>query len=107
PLSEYQGNLRIATTDSAPGDAGGAGRDIAPAATSRAVYVLAPRGDTLARIGAVTGLGEGEKIYSVRFAGPVGYVVTFRQMDPLFVIDLRDPSRPKAVGKLDLTGYSS
>ncbi|MBW8805123.1 MAG: beta-propeller domain-containing protein [Catenulisporales bacterium] len=106
-LSEYQGNLRIATTDSAAGDAGGAGRDIATAATSSAVYVLAPRGDTLARIGAVTGLGEGEKIYSVRFAGPVGYVVTFRQMDPLFVIDLRDPSRPKAVGKLDLTGYSS
>ncbi|MFL6111688.1 MAG: beta-propeller domain-containing protein [Catenulispora sp.] len=103
-LSEYQGNLRIATTVSADGNTG---RDIATATTSSAVYVLAPRGGTLARIGAVTGLGAGEKIYSVRFAGPVGYVVTYRQMDPLFVIDLRDPSRPKAVGQLDLTGYSS
>ncbi|NUP47129.1 MAG: benzoate transporter [Catenulispora sp.] len=99
-LSEYQGNLRIATTT-------GAYQDHADATSSSAVYVLAPRGDTLARIGAVTGLGQGEKIYSVRFAGPVGYVVTFRQMDPLFVIDLRDPAHPKTAGQVELTGYSS
>ncbi|GAA1973326.1 beta-propeller domain-containing protein [Catenulispora subtropica] len=99
-LSEYQGNLRIATTD-------GAYQDHADATSSSAVYVLAPHGDTLARIGAVTGLGQGEKIYSVRFAGPVGYVVTFRQMDPLFVVDLRDPAHPKAAGQVELTGYSS
>lgn len=99
-LSEYQGNLRIATTN-------GVYQDHADPSSSSAVYVLAPHGDTLARIGAVTGLGQGEKIYSVRFAGPVGYVVTFRQMDPLFVIDLRDPAHPKTAGQVELTGYSS
>ena len=99
-LSEYQGNLRIATTD-------GAYKDHADAGSSSAVYVLAPHGNTFVRIGAVTGLGQGEKIYSFRFAGPVGYVVTFRQMDPLFVIDLRDPAHPRTAGQLELTGYSS
>jgi hypothetical protein len=99
-LSEYQGNLRIATTS-------GDYQDHAGSTSSSAVYVLAPHGDTLARVGAVTGLGRGEKIYSVRFAGPVGYVVTFRQMDPLFVIDLRDPAHPKTAGQVELTGYSS
>ena len=99
-LSEYQGNLRIATTNSDY-------QDHADSTSSSAVYVLAPHGDTLARVGAVTGLGRGEKIYSVRFAGPVGYVVTFRQMDPLFVIDLRDPAHPKTAGQVELTGYSS
>ncbi|GAA2055644.1 hypothetical protein GCM10009839_75470 [Catenulispora yoronensis] len=99
-LSEYQGNLRIATTS-------GSYQDHADLSSSSAVYVLAPRGDALARIGAVTGLGQGEKIYSVRFAGPIGYVVTFRQMDPLYVVDLRDPAHPKTAGQLELTGYSS
>jgi hypothetical protein len=99
-LSEYQGNLRIATTDGSYQDHAGTG-------SSSAVYVLAPHGDTLARIGAVTGLGQGEKIYSVRFAGPAGYVVTYRQMDPLFVVDLRDPAHPRTAGQLELTGYSS
>jgi len=52
-------------------------------------------------------LGEMERIYAVRFIGPVGYVVTFRQTDPLYTLDLSDPSHPRVVGALGLTGYSA
>jgi hypothetical protein len=52
-------------------------------------------------------LGRGERIYSVRFIGPVGYVVTFRQTDPLYTLDLSDPSKPRVVGELKITGFSS
>ena len=48
-----------------------------------------------------------EKIYSVRFIGKVGYIVTFKQIDPLFVIDLSDPTNPTIKGELKIPGYSS
>ena len=73
--------------------------------SSSAVYVL--DADTLAKVGKVGGLGEGERIYSVRFIGPVGYVVTFRQVDPLYTLDLRDPAAPEVTGELKITGYSA
>jgi hypothetical protein len=57
--------------------------------------------------GHVTGLGLTERIYSVRFMGPVGYVVTFRQTDPLYTVDLSDPARPRVRGSVALTGYSA
>jgi hypothetical protein len=57
--------------------------------------------------GHVTGLGLTERIYSVRFIGPVGYVVTYRQTDPLYTVDLSDPAQPRVRGSLALTGYSS
>lgn len=93
-LSDYDGYLRVATTSS--GEA---------ARSQSAVYEL--RADTLSRVGSVGGLGEGQRIYAVRFIGAVGYVVTFRQVDPLYTLDLRDPARPRVVGQLELTGYSS
>jgi hypothetical protein len=55
----------------------------------------------------VDGLGDTEQIYSVRFMGEVGYVVTFRQTDPLYVIDLSDPAAPEMVGELKIPGYSA
>jgi len=58
-------------------------------------------------LGSVTGLAEGERIYSVRFVGDVGYVVTFRQMDPLFVIDLSNPANPVVKGELKIPGFSN
>ena len=58
-------------------------------------------------VGQVSGLGQGEQIYSVRFVGNTGYVVTYRQVDPLYTIDLSDPTAPKVAGQLDLEGYSS
>ncbi|GII88582.1 hypothetical protein Ssi03_65720 [Sphaerisporangium siamense] len=98
-LSDFDGHLRVATTIDAP--MGGANAS----AASSGVYVL--KADTLAQVGQVTGLGKGERIYSVRFIGPVGYVVTFKQVDPLYTLDLRDPARPAVRGELKITGYSA
>lgn len=98
-LSEFDGHLRIATTEGTPW---GGGTD-----SESGVRVLRLDGDQLVEVGAVTGLGKTETIQSVRFMGPVGYVVTFRQTDPLYVIDLSDPTRPAAVGELKIPGFSS
>ena len=77
-----------------------------PAApVERRVRARAPA--PLNQVGEVGGLGEGERIYSVRFVGPVGYVVTFRQVDPLYTLDLRDPAAPRTTGELKITGYSA
>jgi len=56
--------------------------------------------------GSVEGLAPGETIYSARFMGERGYLVTFKQVDPLFVIDLKDPYNPEELGYLKVTGYS-
>lgn len=98
-LSEYEGALRVATTTGTPW---GSGRD-----SESGVHVLRRDGAELREIGAVTGLGKTETIQSVRFMGPTGYVVTFRQTDPLYVIDLSDPAAPVAVGELKIPGFSS
>ncbi|GAA4179278.1 hypothetical protein GCM10022252_00560 [Streptosporangium oxazolinicum] len=103
-LSEYEGHLRVATTSTATQNASAA-PPTAPPDTSSAVYVL--DADTLVKTGEVGELGQGERIYSVRFIGPVGYVVTFRQVDPLYTLDLRDPAAPRRTGELKITGYSA
>jgi len=72
---------------------------------SSAVTVLDD--DTLKVTGTVTGLGNGERLYAMRFLGALGYVVTFNQIDPLYVLDLSDPDNPHAVGSLQLNGFSS
>ncbi len=90
-LSEWQGNLRVATTS---GD-------------SSTVYVLSRSGSQLREVGSVGGLGEGQRIYAVRFDAGAGYVVTFRQTDPLYTLDLRDPAHPKVTGSLEIHGYSA
>lgn len=61
---------------------------------------------TLEEIGVVEDLGVGESVQSVRFLGDMAYVVTFRQTDPLYAIDLSDPTDPKALGELKITGFS-
>ena len=97
-LSEWQGDLRLATTDQQSWDS----------ATSESfVSVLRQSGDELQQIGQVGGLGKGEAIQGVRFIAGVGYVVTFRQTDPLYTIDLHDPAMPLAVGELKIPGYSA
>jgi hypothetical protein len=75
--------------------------------SSSAVTVLELRDGTLRQVGRVDGLGRGETIRAVRFAGPVGYVVTFRQTDPLFTLDLADPAHPELAGELKMPGYSA
>jgi uncharacterized secreted protein with C-terminal beta-propeller domain len=74
-----------------------------PSQQSNDLYVL--NADLNVR-GGIIGLAPGERIYSVRFDGPVGYVVTFRETDPLFSIDLSDPARPRVMDALKIPGFS-
>jgi len=103
-LSEHKGFLRVATTigPSLAGD----GRPGLRVSDNR-VTVLKPVNGALLQVGLVAGLGRDERIYGVRFLGDVGYVVTFKVVDPLYVIDLADPRHPKVRGELKVTGYSS
>lgn len=57
-------------------------------------------------VGKIEDLAKGEKIYSARFMGNVGYFVTYRQVDPLFSVDLSDPSNPVILGELKISGFS-
>ena len=61
----------------------------------------------LTEVGVVGDLGRGEEIRSVRFVGDQAYVVTFRQIDPLFIIDLTDPRNPEVKGELEIPGFST
>ena len=97
-MSEYEGALRVATT-SYDYDFGG-GQD-------NGVHILKVSDSTLKEIGSVNGMGRGETIQGVRFDGPRGYVVTFRQVDPLYVLDLSVPTAPELVGELKVPGYST
>ncbi|MFA6511807.1 MAG: beta-propeller domain-containing protein [Patescibacteria group bacterium] len=93
-VDEYNGNLRVATTSDA--NLGGA--------SVNDVYIL---DKDLKTIGSVLDLGVGERIYSARFIGDKGYVVTFRQIDPFYVLDLSIPTDPKKTGELKIPGFSS
>jgi len=113
-MSEFDGHLRVATTLGSgfggPTVESGGGPDGGPGAGGpgeSTVYVLSQRGNDLAVVGSVGGLGKGERIYAVRFSGPNGYVVTFRQTDPLYTLDLRNPAAPVVSGELKITGYSA
>jgi uncharacterized secreted protein with C-terminal beta-propeller domain len=101
-MSEYEGVLRVASTIGDPWGWGGGSRP-----SESAVTTLALEDDALVTLGQVTGLGLTERIYSVRFIGDIGYVVTFRETDPLYTLDLSDPSDPTVVGELKILGYSA
>lgn len=68
------------------------------------VYIL---DQSLKQVGSITGLAQGERIYSARFIGNRAYIVTFKQTDPLFVIDLENPNQPRVLGQLKLPGFSN
>ncbi len=71
------------------------------------LFVLEQQGDLLVTVGDVGELAPDERIYSARFVGEKGYLVTFRQVDPLFAIDLSQPSQPKVLGELEIPGFSN
>jgi len=100
-LSAWNGALRVATTIYGNFTTG------YEQGSQSAVYVLEQSGDHLVVVGKAGGIGAGEQIYAVRFVGPVGYVVTFRQTDPLYTVDLSDPAQPRVAGQLPLSGYSA
>jgi uncharacterized secreted protein with C-terminal beta-propeller domain len=89
-MDEYDGYFRVATTTW-------------DGTSQNNVYVL---NMSLNITGQLTDLAPGESIYSARFMGKRGYLVTFKQIDPLFVIDLENPYDPKILGYLKVTGYS-
>lgn len=60
----------------------------------------------LKKVGKVSDLGRGQQVYSVRFDGETGYVVTYKQVDPLYAIDLSDPSKPRVLSALKIPGFS-
>ena len=94
-LSEHGGHLRIATTEFRP-----------DGSSESAVRVLALGDGVLRETGSVGGLGKGERIFAVRYDGATAYVVTFRQTDPLYTLDLSDPARPRMLGELKIPGFS-
>ena len=97
-MSEFEGRLRVASTTNVSDFGGG---------LDNGVHVFEVNGDRLEEVGAITGLGRGELIQAVRFDGSRAYVVTFRQIDPFFVLDLSEPTRPMLTGELKIPGYST
>jgi hypothetical protein len=91
-FSEYDGNLRVASTK-------GNGSE-------SVVSVLGEEGNRLRLLGSVGGLGENEDIKAVRWFGDIAVVVTFRTIDPLYTLDLSDPTDPQVVGELKIPGFS-
>lgn len=91
-MDEYKSFFRIATT--AYNSSG---------LTTNNIYVL---NENLQINGKIEEIAPGERIYSARFMGDRAYMVTFRQVDPFFVIDLANPAQPKILGKLKIPGYS-
>lgn len=88
-LDEYNGNLRVALKDSREG--------------SRIVIF----NEKMKQIGETPYLAKGEQMYSTRFMGDKAYLVTYKTIDPLFVIDLSNPTEPKVLGELKIPGYST
>jgi uncharacterized secreted protein with C-terminal beta-propeller domain len=95
-LDEYEGNLRVATTVG--------GRMFGSSQSANDVYVL---DENLNVSGSVLDLGKEERIYAVRFMGDRGFIVTFRETDPMYALDLSDSKSPKVTGELKIPGYSS
>lgn len=95
-MDEYNGVFRIATTkgDMWRTDEG---------TSKNNIYTL---DESMKPLGALEGLAPGERIYAVRFMGNRAYMVTFKNTDPLFALDLTDPSAPKLLGELKIPGYS-
>jgi len=91
-MDEYQGKLRLVSTLSRNNGK-----------TTNSLYVL---DEKLKVCGKIEDLAPDEQIYSARFMGAVAYFVTFRNMDPLFSVDLSDPTNPKVLGELKITGFS-
>lgn len=89
-MDEWEGNFRIATHSWDK--------------NNNSLYIL---DEDLEQVGMIENLAKGERIYSVRFMQDKAYIVTFRQIDPLFVIDTSNPEKPKLLGELKIPGFSN
>lgn len=102
-MSRHNGVLRVATTEGARWWAQDGSRPV----SQSFVTTFAEQDGELVELGSVGGLGKDERIYAVRYIGDVGFVVTFRETDPLYTIDLSNPEQPKVMGELKILGYSA
>jgi len=100
-MDEHNDHLRVATTlIKLPDD------DIEDSwATSTNRITVFNEGMT--EVGRTRDVADGERIYSARFSQDRGYIVTFREVDPLFTVDLKDPTNPKIIGELKVPGFST
>ncbi len=101
-MSDYQGHLRVATTVDRTFDLFGVAAE-----SGNNVYVLNTSGTSLVVVGSIENIAPGETIQSARFVGRRGYLVTFLRIDPLFTLDLTDPTDPRVVGELEVPGFST
>ena len=95
-MDEHNGYFRVATTS---GNTRGAEAD-----STSAIIIF---DSSMNQVGEVSDLAKGERIYSARFMGDRAYIVTFKEMDPLFTFDLSNPTNPKVLGELKIPGYST
>ena len=98
-MDEHDGYLRIITTTGSPWDE----RNL----SESQLVVLEEQDNVLKKVGQVGGLGKGESLYSARLLDDIGFAVTFRQIDPFYVLDLSDPTSPQVVGELKIPGFST
>jgi beta propeller domain-containing protein len=96
-MSEFEGSFRIATTKNGMSDGLG----------SESFVTILDVNASLVQTGQVGEMGRGERIHAVRFMGDKGYVVTFKRVDPLYVLDLSNPAAPAVVGELKIPGFST
>lgn len=101
-MSEYEGAIRVASTSDNWGRWW-----ISPDASSLVTILEYDGVDELEEVGKVDGIAPGERMWSARFVGEKGYLVTFRNIDPLWVIDLSDPTDPTILGELEIPGVST
>lgn len=117
-MGEYGGHLRMVVTETRQAESNAAAEidtaksveDVAVSTaeaesgqTYNSLYVL---DENLEIVGSIRNLAKGERVKSARFMGETGYFVTFRDIDPLFSVDLRDPENPEILGELKVTGFS-
>jgi uncharacterized secreted protein with C-terminal beta-propeller domain len=107
PLSQLSfdvrgGVVRVATTLTSRT----AASPDAPPPTASRITTARIEGQSLVVVGSTPDLAPGERIFSARFLGDLAYLVTFRQIDPLFVVDLADPAAPRVLGEVELPGFS-
>ncbi|GAA0348723.1 beta-propeller domain-containing protein [Bacillus horti] len=96
-MDEHNGHLRIATTSG----------DMWAEDENQSENHLFVMDHQLQIVGQIDGIAPGEQIYSARFMGDRAYMVTFRTVDPLFVLDLQDPTQPTVLGELKIPGFSN
>lgn len=95
-MDEYHGYFRVATTE---GDTWNEKES-----SANHLFIL---DENLIEVGKLNDLAKGERIYSTRFMGDRIYIVTFKETDPLFVIDGKDPRNPTVLGELKIPGFSN